>query len=64
MADDIVLPIPNLELPQHHFTLMQPNLGHLHQNALKELLVGIEKDRKSHDRLKYTDKYLTLYSNC
>ena len=47
MADDTVLPIPNLELPQHHFTLMQPNLGHLHQNALKELLAGIEKDRMS-----------------
>lgn len=45
MADDIVLPIPNLDLPQYHFTLMQPTLGHLHHDALKSLLEGIEKDR-------------------
>lgn len=63
MADDIVLPIPNLELPQHHFTLMQPNLGHLHQNALKDLLAGIEKDRESYNGLKHTDRHLTESSN-
>ena len=44
MADDIVLPIPNLDLPQYHFTLTQPNLDHLHKDALKGLLEGIEKD--------------------
>jgi 26S proteasome regulatory subunit N7 len=45
MADDIVLPIPNLDLPQYYFTLTQPKLEHLHQDALKGLLEGIEKDR-------------------
>lgn len=45
MAEEIVLPIPNLELPQAHFTLTQAPLGHLHQDALKQLLAGIEKDR-------------------
>ena len=47
MADDIVLPIPNLDLPQFHFTLTQSNLEHLHKDALKSLLEGIEKDRTS-----------------
>ncbi|KAL5529785.1 hypothetical protein ACEPAG_5772 [Sanghuangporus baumii] len=45
MAEEVVLPIPNLELPQAHFTLTQPQLGHLHQDALKVLLQGIEKDQ-------------------
>lgn len=44
MADDIVLPIPNLTLPQHFFTLSTPSLAHLHENAAKELLAGIEAD--------------------
>ncbi|KAF7974274.1 hypothetical protein HWV62_13070 [Athelia sp. TMB] len=44
MADDIVLPIPNLNLPQHFFTLSTPSLVHLHENAAKELLAGIEAD--------------------
>ena len=44
MADDIVLPIPNLTLPQHQFTLAQPSLSHLHDDARKALLAGIEKD--------------------
>lgn len=44
MADDIVLPIPNLTLPQHFFTLSTPSLAHLHGNAAKELLAGIEAD--------------------
>lgn len=44
MADDIVLPIPNLALPQFHFTLTQSNLTHLHSNARQELIAGIEKD--------------------
>lgn len=45
MAEDIVLPIPNLDLPQYHFILTQPKLAHLHDDALKKLLEGIEKDR-------------------
>ena len=44
MADDIVLPLPNLELPQHLFTLSNPSLSHLHENAAKHLLAGIEVD--------------------
>ena len=44
MSDEVVLPIPNLELPQAHFVLTQENLGHLHQDALKTLMAGIEKD--------------------
>lgn len=39
-----MLPIPNLELPQHHFTLTKLNLQSLHENARKALLEGIEKD--------------------
>lgn len=46
MADDIVLPIPNLNLPQHFFTLSTPSLSHLHEQAAKDLLTGIEADRK------------------
>ncbi|TDL21465.1 PCI-domain-containing protein [Rickenella mellea] len=44
MADDIVLPIPNLELPQYQFTLSLPSLEHLHEHARHALLQGIEKD--------------------
>jgi len=44
MADDIVLPIPNLELPQHFFTISTPSLAQLHDNARNELLKGIEAD--------------------
>lgn len=45
MADEVVLPIPNLALPQHLFTLSKPSLSHLHENARKELLEGIKADR-------------------
>jgi len=45
MADDIVLPIPNLNLPQHFFTLSSPSLLHLHDNARTELLAGIQADQ-------------------
>lgn len=38
------LPIPNLALAQHYFHLAQPSLTHLHENAAKELLSGIEAD--------------------
>ncbi|KAF8513026.1 proteasome 26S subunit [Hysterangium stoloniferum] len=44
MSDDIVLPIPNLELPQYAFTLSQPSLGHLQDKARVDLLTGIQKD--------------------
>ena len=46
MADDIVLPIPNLTLPQNLFTLSTPSLAHLHENARTELLQGIQTDRQ------------------
>jgi hypothetical protein len=44
MADDIVLPIPNLKLPQYHFILTEPKLAHLHEKAGVDLLKGIEAD--------------------
>jgi hypothetical protein len=49
MADEIVLPIPNLELPQHFFTLSTPSLSEYHENAAKQLLAGIKTDRKLPD---------------
>ncbi|TFK63027.1 proteasome 26S subunit [Pluteus cervinus] len=45
MADDIVLPIPNLKLPQQLFILTNPRLNHLHDEARKVLLAGIEADK-------------------
>lgn len=45
MGDDIVLPIPNLDLPQYAFTLSTPSLTHLREEAHTELLKGIQKDR-------------------
>ncbi|KAF8056690.1 26S proteasome subunit RPN7-domain-containing protein [Lyophyllum atratum] len=45
MADEVVLPIPNLQLPQHLFVLSQPKLTHLHDKARKELLEGIIVDQ-------------------
>ena len=45
MPEDVVLPIPNLTLPQNLFVLSQPHLAHLHENARKELLEGIQADR-------------------
>ncbi|KIO04242.1 hypothetical protein M404DRAFT_40047, partial [Pisolithus tinctorius Marx 270] len=44
VADDTVLPIPNLSLPQRLFTLINPSLGHLHDVARKSLLEGIKAD--------------------
>jgi 26S proteasome regulatory subunit N7 len=44
MAEDIVLPIPNLKLPEYVFKLANPSLSHLHEEARKELMEGIEKD--------------------
>lgn len=60
MAEEVVLPVPNLELPQAHFTLTQASLGHLHQDALKQLLAGIEKDRMS--LYAYPNSNSNLYS--
>ena len=47
MPEDVVLPIPNLALPQNLFVLSQPHLAHLHENARKELLEGVQADRMS-----------------
>lgn len=46
MAEDLVFPFPNLELPQDTFVLSLPSLSHLHDNARTHLLAGIQKDRK------------------
>ncbi|KAH9900791.1 PCI-domain-containing protein [Cubamyces lactineus] len=45
MSDDTVLPIPNLALAQNYFVLSTPSLEHLHGNARKELLEGIQADQ-------------------
>jgi hypothetical protein len=45
MADENVLPIPNLALPQECFVLQQPSLSHLHDNARVALLEGITADQ-------------------
>ena len=45
MADDIVLPIPNLNLAQQLFALSKPGLAALHNDARKSLLDGINADR-------------------
>lgn len=55
MADEVVLPIPNLLLPQHLFVLSKPSQTHLHDNARKDLLEGILADSTSG-----TISYLTL----
>jgi 26S proteasome regulatory subunit N7 len=47
MADEVVLPIPNLDLPQQHFVLSSPQFAHLHPDARAKLLAGIEADRVS-----------------
>ena len=47
MADDSVLPIPDLKLPQLYFILTKPSLSHLHEDARKDLLEGIKNDRTS-----------------
>ncbi|KAF9473033.1 PCI-domain-containing protein [Pholiota conissans] len=44
MADDLVLPIPNLTVPQNVFVLNNPALKHLHDHARKELLEAIKAD--------------------
>ncbi|KAJ7581469.1 26S proteasome subunit RPN7-domain-containing protein [Mycena floridula] len=44
MADDIVVAIPNLALPQYLFTLSSPSLADRHQDAREQLLKIIETD--------------------
>ncbi|KAM6500054.1 PCI domain containing protein [Amanita muscaria] len=45
MAEDIVLPIPNLKLPQQLYVLSKPQLSHLHNDARNALLEGIKADQ-------------------
>ncbi|KAH7924741.1 PCI-domain-containing protein [Leucogyrophana mollusca] len=45
MADEVVLPIPDLTLPQYFFSLTNPTLSRLHENAGRELLNGIKADQ-------------------
>lgn len=44
MADEQVLPIPNLALSQALFVLSSPSLSHLHDKYRPELLDGIKVD--------------------
>jgi 26S proteasome regulatory subunit N7 len=44
MAEETVLPHPNLALPQHYFVLSKPSLSHLHSSARTSLLDGIKAD--------------------
>jgi hypothetical protein len=45
MAEENVLPIPNLALPQECFVLQQSSLSHLHDTARVALLRGIKADQ-------------------
>ncbi|KAF8470427.1 PCI-domain-containing protein [Russula ochroleuca] len=45
MAEENVLPIPNLALPQECFVLQQSSLSHLHDTACVALLRGIKADQ-------------------
>ncbi|EJU05144.1 PCI-domain-containing protein [Dacryopinax primogenitus] len=47
MAEDNVLPIPNLKLPQAQFVLFSPKLQTLHGKALEDLMAGIQADEMS-----------------
>ncbi|TFK21680.1 hypothetical protein FA15DRAFT_707031 [Coprinopsis marcescibilis] len=44
MAEETVLPIPSLALPQNLFVLSAPSLGHLQDKARADLLAGIGAD--------------------
>ncbi|KAJ3547629.1 hypothetical protein NMY22_g1574 [Coprinellus aureogranulatus] len=44
MAEEVVLPIPNLSLPQNLYVLSNPALKHLHEKAREELMEGIKAD--------------------
>ncbi|KAF8338167.1 PCI-domain-containing protein [Cantharellus anzutake] len=43
-GEDEILPIPNLKVAQYTFTLSNPKLVHLHDEAATNLLVAIEAD--------------------
>lgn len=58
MADEVVLPIPNLQLPQNLFLLSNPSCSELHEKARKELLDGIKADSGSETSI--TDCLLTI----
>ncbi|KIY68741.1 PCI-domain-containing protein [Cylindrobasidium torrendii FP15055 ss-10] len=44
MSEEVVLPIPNLSVPQYVFILSSPSLSHLHAESQKELIEAITKD--------------------
>ncbi|KAF6744456.1 proteasome 26S subunit [Ephemerocybe angulata] len=44
MAEEVVLPIPNLTVPQNLYVLSNPALKHLHDKARKDLLEAIKAD--------------------
>ncbi|KAF9039657.1 proteasome 26S subunit [Hymenopellis radicata] len=44
MSDEVVLPIPNLAVPQHLFILTSPSLSHLHEHSKHELIESITTD--------------------
>jgi hypothetical protein len=44
-SEEVVLPIPNLQLAEHAFVLSKPTLSHLHEKAREELLAGIRADQ-------------------
>ena len=44
MADDIVLPIPNLSVAQNVFILSNPSLSRLHDEAREKALKAIQED--------------------
>ena len=46
MSEEVVLPIPNLKLPDYIFQLSNKKFEHLHEDARKKLLEGIEADRE------------------
>ncbi|KAG7446757.1 proteasome 26S subunit [Guyanagaster necrorhizus] len=45
MSDEVVLPIPNLAVPQHLFILSSPSLSHLHEHSKHALLEAINADQ-------------------
>lgn len=54
-----MLPVPNISLPQQYFILSNPALSHLHEDARKQLLEGIQADSES-SRI-YPTPDLSLY---
>lgn len=60
MADDTILPIPNLTLPQHLFVLSNPAFESKHPDARTNLLDGIRADRAYPLPLHYVDAQIAL----